>query len=183
MSLALKGTIHSSARHSLVKVDEVAVELGAVNAGKLCLSADSKTAAAAHTCSVDHDRVHGSNCGYLVLLCELTYELHHDERVVLAAYCGGVLAGLFAGFTASDTGEVLTLAVETSFRRKGIARKLLDAFFALVPAETETIALEVRCSNCAAISLYESFGFKKAGVRRRFYHDPIEDADIMVKSL
>ncbi len=102
---------------------------------------------------------------------------------VLAAYCGGVLAGLFAGFTASDTGEVLTLAVEPSFRRKGIARKLLDAFFALVPAETETIALEVRCSNCAAISLYESFGFKKAGVRRRFYRDPIEDADIMVKSL
>lgn len=110
-------------------------------------------------------------------------ESEKSGGTVLAAYCGGVLAGLFAGFTASDTGEVLTLAVEPSFRRKGIARKLLDAFFALVPAETETIALEVRCSNCAAISLYESFGFKKAGVRRRFYHDPIEDADIMVKSL
>lgn len=110
-------------------------------------------------------------------------ESEKSGGVVLAAYCGGVLAGLFAGFTASDTGEVLTLAVEPSFRRKGIARKLLDAFFALVPAETETIALEVRCSNCAAISIYESFGFKKAGVRRRFYRDPIEDADIMVKSL
>lgn len=110
-------------------------------------------------------------------------ESEKSGGVVLAAYCGGVLTGLFAGFTASDTGEVLTLAVEPSFRRKGIARKLLDAFFALVPAETETIALEVRCSNCAAISLYESFGFKKAGVRRRFYRDPIEDADIMVKSL
>lgn len=110
-------------------------------------------------------------------------ESEKSGGVVLAVYCGGVLAGLFAGFTASDTGEVLTLAVEPSFRRKGIARKLLDAFFALVPAETETIALEVRCSNCAAISLYESFGFKKAGVRRRFYCDPIEDADIMVKSL
>ena len=110
-------------------------------------------------------------------------ESEKSGGIVLAAYCSGVLAGLFAGFTASDTGEVLTLAVEPSFRRKGIARKLLDAFFALVPAETETIALEVRCSNCAAISLYESFGFKKAGVRRRFYRDPIEDADIMVKSL
>ena len=57
-------------------------------------------------------------------------ESEKSGGLVLAAYCGGVLAGLFAGFTASDTGEVLTLAVEPSFRRKGIALKLLDAFFA-----------------------------------------------------
>lgn len=110
-------------------------------------------------------------------------ESEKNGGIVLAAYCGDSLAGLFAGFTASDTGEVLTLAVEPNFRRNGIARKLLDAFFELVPSETENIALEVRCSNTAAITLYESFGFEKAGVRRRFYQNPDEDADIMVKTL
>ena len=109
-----------------------------------------------------------------------------EEReggVVLAAFCEGAFAGLFAGFTAGDTGEVLTIAVAPEHRRKGIARALLSEFLSLVPDEVETIALEVRQSNAAAIALYESFGFEKAGTRKRFYRDPTEDADIMVKRL
>ena len=103
--------------------------------------------------------------------------------IVLAAYCGDELAGLIAGFTASDTGEILTLSVAPQYRRQGIARKLMEAFLAEVPGDTENIALEVRQSNTAAISLYESFGFEKAGVRKRFYSAPEEDAAVMIKKL
>ena len=39
--------------------------------------------------------------------------------------------------------------------------------------------LEVRQSNGAAIALYERFGFRSAGVRRRYYQDNGEDAIIM----
>ncbi|MDO4864850.1 MAG: ribosomal protein S18-alanine N-acetyltransferase [Ruminococcus sp.] len=106
-----------------------------------------------------------------------------EGGVVLAAFCDDVFAGLFAGFTAGDTGEVLTIATVPEQRRKGIARTLLAEFLSLVPDGVETVALEVRQSNAAAIALYESFGFVKEGVRRRFYRDPVEDADIMVKSL
>ena len=106
-----------------------------------------------------------------------------DGGVVLAAYCGDELAGLFAGFTASDTGEVLTIATAPDYRRMGVARALLGEFLAGVPDEVETIALEVRQSNAPAIALYESFGFRKEGTRRRFYRDPVEDADIMVKNM
>jgi len=102
--------------------------------------------------------------------------------IVLAAFDGDRIIGAVAGFTASDTGEILTVATAPEYRRKGIARKLLTEFFSLIPDETETIALEVRQSNTAAIALYESFGFEKAGVRKRFYRDPVEDADIMVKT-
>ena len=39
--------------------------------------------------------------------------------------------------------------------------------------------LEVRCSNRPAIELYERFGFRSAGLRRRYYQDNGEDALIM----
>ena len=45
------------------------------------------------------------------------------------------------------------------------------------------LTLEVRCSNTPAVKLYEKHGFKKIGTRRRFYHDPEEDALIMTKKL
>ncbi len=106
-----------------------------------------------------------------------------EGGVVLAAYCGDELAGVFAGFTASDTGEVLTVATAPEYRRMGAARALLGEFLANVPEEVETVALEVRQSNAAAIALYESFGFVKEGTRKRFYRDPVEDADIMVKNM
>ena len=108
-------------------------------------------------------------------------EAAKEGGIVLAALDGDRIIGAVAGFTASDTGEILTVATAPEYRRKGIARKLLTEFFILIPDETETIALEVRQSNTAAIALYESFGFEKAGVRKRFYRDPVEDADIMVK--
>ena len=72
------------------------------------------------------------------------------------------------------------MATAPEYRRMGVARMLMVTFLAMIPEDVENIALEVRCSNIAAISLYESFGFVKAGVRKRFYHDPVEDADVMV---
>lgn len=109
-------------------------------------------------------------------------EAAKEGGIVLAALDGDRIIGAVAGFTASDTGEILTVATAPEYRRKGIAKALLSEFFSLIPDETETIALEVRQSNTAAIALYESFGFEKAGVRKRFYRAPVEDADIMVKT-
>ena len=103
--------------------------------------------------------------------------------IVLAAFSGDTTVGLVAGFTASDTGEILTVSVAPEFRRQGIARRLMEAFFELIPDETENIALEVRSSNAPAIGLYREFGFEKAGVRKNFYTCPVEDADVMVCTL
>ena len=41
---------------------------------------------------------------------------------------------------------------------------------------SEAIFLEVRASNTAARSLYESLGFCQTGLRRFYYSDPSEDA-------
>jgi len=107
-------------------------------------------------------------------------EAEKDGGIVLAAYDGDCLAGMIAGFTAADTGEILTVATAPEYRRQGVGRMLMEAFLEAIPEGVETIALEVRQSNTAAIALYKSFGFDRAGVRKRFYHDPVEDADVMV---
>ena len=110
-------------------------------------------------------------------------EASKEDGIVLAAFDGDRIIGAVAGFTASDTGEILTVATSPEYRRQGIAHRLLERFFELIPDEVENIALEVRQSNTAAIALYESFGFVKMGVRRRFYRDPVEDADVMVVNI
>jgi ribosomal-protein-alanine N-acetyltransferase len=43
----------------------------------------------------------------------------------------------------------------------------------------ERATLEVRVSNVAAISLYEKYGFKKAGCRKGYYQDNGEDGLIL----
>ena len=108
-------------------------------------------------------------------------EAEKNGGIVLAAYDGDCLAGMIAGFIAADTGEILTVATAPQYRRMGVARMLMEAFLAAVPDEVETVALEVRQSNTAAIELYKGFGFERAGVRKRFYSDPDEDAYIMVR--
>ena len=46
-------------------------------------------------------------------------------------------------------------------------------------SEDARVTLEVRRSNAGAIALYERFGFRAAGLRRRYYQDNGEDALIM----
>ena len=110
-------------------------------------------------------------------------EAQRPESIILAAYDGDTLAGMIAGFTAADTGEILTVCTAPQYRRQGVARMLMEAFLTAVPEDVESIALEVRQSNTSAIELYKSFGFEKAGVRKRFYQNPAEDADVMVCKL
>ena len=43
----------------------------------------------------------------------------------------------------------------------------------------ESVSLEVRPSNTAAIALYNSMGFEEVGLRKNFYRDPVEDALIL----
>jgi ribosomal-protein-alanine N-acetyltransferase len=73
--------------------------------------------------------------------------------------------------------HILNLAVHPAQRRLGIARRLLSEGLAQARTLGAEIAwLEVRPSNLAARTLYESFGFKEVGRRPRYYDDTHEDA-------
>ena len=51
---------------------------------------------------------------------------------------------------------------------------------AAVDVGVQYMTLEVRVSNEPALALYKKLGFKKAGVRKKYYEDNGEDAYIMV---
>ena len=64
----------------------------------------------------------------------------------------------------------------------GFGQKLVEnAISVCTDKECAFITLEVRVSNLAAISLYESCGFEKIGERKNFYTSPTENALIMTK--
>lgn len=74
--------------------------------------------------------------------------------------------------------HVMNVAVDPAKRRRGIATAMIESLLSRVEPDAQ-LTLEVRKSNAGAIRLYETFGFRSAGVRRRYYADNGEDALIM----
>ncbi|TGK34373.1 ribosomal-protein-alanine N-acetyltransferase [Leptospira gomenensis] len=70
---------------------------------------------------------------------------------------------------AGDEVEIYRIAVDPSRRRKGYGKELLDRLSEL--ESEKTFFLEVASQNSAAIGLYESCGFQKIHVRKRYYED------------
>jgi [ribosomal protein S18]-alanine N-acetyltransferase len=90
----------------------------------------------------------------------------------LIAYC--------AVWVIFDELHINNLAVHPDWRRRGVARALLDfVLSAAREAGAAEATLEVRRSNAAALKLYENLGFSVEGVRPAYYSDPVEDALIL----
>ena len=82
---------------------------------------------------------------------------------------------------APDEGQILNLAVHPDRRRTGLGRRILNGLLAeAVARNLGQVALEVRVSNTAAISLYTAAGFSIEGRRPHFYKQPAEDAFVML---
>jgi len=78
-----------------------------------------------------------------------------------------------------EEAHIVTLAVREGQRRRGLGELLLIVAIEVAVAHGQQVmTLEVRRSNEAAVSLYEKYGFTRAGVRSRYY-DNREDALIM----
>ena len=80
----------------------------------------------------------------------------------------------------ADEIHLLNLATHPLARRAGHASRLLAHIIEFGRQhDCRIVTLEVRRSNAGAIALYEAFGFRSAGVRRRYYQDNGEDAIVM----
>ena len=80
----------------------------------------------------------------------------------------------------SDEGELERIAVDAKWRRLGVGRKLMEAMENFAENhQVSAVTLEVRSQNTAARRLYESYGFQEAGIRKRYYRNPDDDAVIM----
>jgi ribosomal-protein-alanine N-acetyltransferase len=93
---------------------------------------------------------------------------------------GAGIVGYMIGREAAGTGEVLNLAVDPPFRRRGLARSLLEhGLVALRRRGADEVFLEVRASNDSAQALYRSRGFEQVGTRAAYYRSPVEDALVL----
>ncbi len=80
------------------------------------------------------------------------------------------------GWRVLDEVEVLSLAVDPPWRRRGVGRRLLDSYLSELRGEgVRRVTLEVRASNGPAQELYRALGMSWEGERRRYYGDG-EDA-------
>lgn len=83
-----------------------------------------------------------------------------------------------------EQAQLTNLAVNKKYQGKGYGRKLLEMGISLCQeAGCEIMTLEVRQSNVVAKSLYQSCGFEKVSVKKDYYQDNHEDADVMMKGL
>ncbi|GEM05436.1 putative ribosomal-protein-alanine acetyltransferase [Halolactibacillus miurensis] len=98
------------------------------------------------------------------------YVIENDQGVV----------GFIGAWIIFDEIQVTNFAVLPSERKKGYGRMLFQYLInkALLKGG-RLMSLEVRKSNLAAQKIYQSFGLKKAGIRKRYYTDNNEDAIVM----
>lgn len=110
----------------------------------------------------------------------LTEELHAKAAQCFGLWSDGTLAGIILWQLAADEASLLKIDIKNSLRRQGLGSFLLQTSMQILSAQGATrFFLEVRGSNIAAITLYQHNGFEKAGVRKGFYKNPVEDAWVM----
>jgi len=81
-----------------------------------------------------------------------------------------------------DEMHVMNVAVAPGERRQGLGRWLLGfAMGRAARAGARCALLELRAGNREALALYESLGFRRRGVRRAYYLEPVEDALVLAR--
>lgn len=96
----------------------------------------------------------------------------------------GKLAGYCILYYVMDEGEIARIAVDETWRRKGVGRSLLDyTGKCCVEKGIKRLLLDVRESNEGARRFYQNYGFGEDGIRKNFYAEPKENAILMSKEL
>jgi [ribosomal protein S18]-alanine N-acetyltransferase len=112
-------------------------------------------------------------------LAMFVLELSKPSGICLAAIRDDRLAGYLICSRYERVWHIMNVAVDPSERRQGLGSALITRLLERVDDDQARFTLEVRRSNEDALRLYERFGFKVAGIRRRYYQDNGEDAFVM----
>lgn len=107
---------------------------------------------------------------------QIAYLLTDYNAIGLAARVNGEIAGFAIGridiVRNIPFGHILTVDIAPSYRRKGIAQKLLHEIEAIFKEKgVKECRLEVREDNAAALNLYQKLGYTKVGKLEKYYGD------------
>ncbi len=110
--------------------------------------------------------------------------LEDENHTFLVVEVEKQVVGYASFYIEMGEGRLTNIAIIPEFRRKNIAKNLLEHILEIVKkARCKYIFLDVRPDNEAAISLYSRYGFYKAYRRPEYYSNPTEDALVMIKNL
>ena len=110
--------------------------------------------------------------------------MQNEAVRIFTAKKDGKIAGLVIIMQTDEFCDLLDIAVDPLFQRKGIAKALCDKVFEYCRQNNvKSVLLEVRKSNISAINLYEKCGFEKIAERKKYYTAPTEDAIIYRREL
>lgn len=91
-----------------------------------------------------------------------------------------LIVGYGGLWTCVDEAHITTIAVDPTYRGRGIGELLLNGLIdQALSTKADILTLEVRVSNLVAQQLYLKYGFHPFGKRTRYYTDNGEDALIM----
>ena len=80
-----------------------------------------------------------------------------------------VIVGYSIVSMAVGEAHIMNICVDPAIQKQGVGSKLLENMIELARKKADTIFLEVRPSNKAAVSLYKKRGFNEIGVRKGYY--------------
>lgn len=110
-------------------------------------------------------------------------ELLTNDGIGVGMVCrkDGIVCAYGGMLVAVDEGQITNIATHPDFRRMGYGKAVVESLIKYAKNNRlESISLEVRESNKAAIHLYSDLGFKVEGKRKDFYTKPTEAALVMV---
>jgi [ribosomal protein S18]-alanine N-acetyltransferase len=99
---------------------------------------------------------------------------------LFSPFSGDEMLAMGCFWSILEEAHITILAVHPQYQYQGLGQALLYSLLTIASSNgLERATLEVRASNQGAINLYQKFGFKIAGRRRRYYQDNGEDALVL----
>ena len=106
--------------------------------------------------------------------------VENDVAYYVVAECEGRIIGYAGEWVMFDESHMTNIAVIPDFRRKGVATNMiLSLMRGAKERGAKRMTLEVREFNFGAQALYDSLGFTKVGIRKKYYSDTGENAFIL----
>ncbi len=111
-------------------------------------------------------------------------EIEKETSIFLGAFHEEKMVGYASCYVVHGTAYMNNVGVHPDYRQMGIGETLIVRLEDLAREQNaDVLTLEVRSKNTVAIAMYEKLGYKQHGVRRFFYRDPVDDGNIMTKTL